>query len=70
MFTYLIMDFYSTNDSCLEKQGTFYAEPHTHTPFCSVTVLSIHLALETTGDSRPHVLVPVQTHTLVPSGLF
>lgn len=56
------------------KAGHLYAEPHTHihthTQFCSETGLSIHLALETTGDSRPHVLVPVQTHTLVPSGLF
>lgn len=53
LFTYLILDFYSLlNTLCLEKQGTFTREQL----FC-VSRSSIHLALETTGDCRSHVVV-------------
>ena len=59
MFTYLIMDFYSTNDSCLEKQGTF-TQRHTHTHTHTHTLTNTHTLLlgdcsiysPCTGDDR------------------
>lgn len=53
LFTYLIMAFYYPPSF---KQLTM--ETFTHSSNFWLFYLSIHLALETTGDSRPHVQVP------------
>lgn len=68
MFTYLIMDLsllsllksHVWRSRAPSGRGTPHTRAQTHTP--AVCVLSIPLAVETAGDSRPHVLVHIQTH--------
>lgn len=58
LFTYLMAFYYPPSFKQLTWRSLYR---DIYTQFCCLTVLYIHLALETTGDSRPHVQVP-QTH--------